>query len=218
MVPGLFLSDEEIGEFVYALDKNNTGYIEYDVLESKLDEVHEELIPESKEYQSREDDQRHAFLRSVMGTEEARISRTDFSNTVRGWSVPSLNPEAQAEAHHGYYMRSMPWGRRFRAYWSVQGREVMFIAVVASMQVAFGTWQLVEYLATPKYRHVGQSRQFLATSAHSWLGIWMGTHLFQSMCRSFVSCAFSPLWGPQLLTFIADILLSSFSYFPCPDI
>jgi hypothetical protein len=217
MVPGLFLSNEEIEEFVHALDKNNTGYIEYDELESKLDEVHEELVPEPKEYQSREDDQRHAFLRSVMGTEETRISRADFSNTVRNSNVPSLNPEAQAEAHHEHYMRSMPWGRRFRAYWSVQGREVMFIAVVVSMQVAFGTWQLVEYLVTPKYRHVGQSRQFSTTFAHSWVGIWMGTHLFQSMCGSLVSRAFSLLQVPSL-SLITDIPLSSFSSFQCRDI
>lgn len=157
MVPGLLLSDEEIEEFVHDLDRDNTGYIEYDALESKLDEVHEELVPEQKEHRGREDEQRHAFLRSVMGTEDTRISRADFSNTVKAWNVPSLNPEGQAEAHHEHYMRSMPWGRRFRAYWSVRGREVMFIAVVVSMQVAFGTWQLVDYLRAPKYKHVGSS-------------------------------------------------------------
>ncbi|TVY53411.1 putative respiratory burst oxidase-like protein [Lachnellula cervina] len=153
MAPGIFLSDEEIAEFARALDKKNTGYISYDELERKLDEVYAELLPESKEPQSREDEQRHTFLRSVMGTEQTKISRTDFSNTVRGWNVPSLNPGAQAEERHEHYMRSMSRGRRFRAYWSVQGREILFIAVVVSMQVAFGTWQLVEYLVTPKYRH-----------------------------------------------------------------
>jgi dual oxidase len=168
MVPGLYLSENEIDEFIRDLDKNDTGYIDYDLLEGKLDEVHEELVSKSKEYQSRDDDQRHAFLRSVMGQVmenvrdeggdfegTARIPKEDFSNTVRGWNVPSLNPEAQAEAFHDKYMKSLPWSRRFWAYWSVQGREVLFIALVVSMQVAFGTWQLVDYLTKPQFRHVG---------------------------------------------------------------
>jgi dual oxidase len=156
MVPGLYLSEEEIDEFIRDLDKNGTGHIDYDLLESRLDEVHEELVSDSKEYQSRNKDQRHAFLRSVMGTgETTRIPQEDFSNTVRHWNVPSLNPEAQTEAYHEYYMKSLPWSRRFWAYWSVQGREILFIALVVSMQVAFGVWQLVEYLTKPQYRHVG---------------------------------------------------------------
>ncbi|TVY82692.1 Superoxide-generating NADPH oxidase heavy chain subunit A [Lachnellula suecica] len=153
MVPGLYLSEDEINEFVSELDKNDTGYIQYGDLEAKLDEAHEELVPDPKEYQTREEEQRHAFLRSVMGTKEARISRTDFSNTVKRWNVPSLNPQAQAKAHHEDYMKFMPWGRRFRAYWSVRGREVLFVALVVAMQVAFGTWQLVGYLTIPQYKH-----------------------------------------------------------------
>lgn len=194
MVPGLFLSDEEIEEFVHDLDRNNTGCIEYDVLESKLDEAYNELIAEPKGDPSLEDEQRHAFLRSVMGTEDRRIPRDDFSNTVRAWNVPSLNPEAQAEAHHEHYMRSMPCGRRFRAYWSVRGREVMFIAVVVAMQVAFGTWQLVDYLRAPKYRHVGN----LNCSSRRWLtltGVWLGAYSLQSVRWSFVSCTLSLLLG-----------------------
>jgi dual oxidase len=193
MVPGLYLSEEEIDEFIRDLDKNDTGSIDYNVLESKLDEVHEELASDSKGYQSRDYDQRHAFLRSVMGTEETRIPREDFSNTVRDWNVPSLNPAAQTEAYHEFYMKSLPWSRRFWAYWSVQGREVLFIALVVSMQVAFGMWQLVEYLTKPQYRHVGSPRRAQWTITHSLPGIWMGTHPFQSVCRSLVCYLFSSL-------------------------
>lgn len=188
MVSGLYLSEDEIDEFIRDLDKNDTGYIDYDLLESKLDEAHEELASDLKAFQSRDYDQRHAFLRSVMGTGETRIPRQDFSNTVRDWNVPSLiNPETQAEAYHEHYMESLPWSRRFWAYWSVQGREVLFIALVVSMQVAFGVWQLVDYLTKPQFRHVSRPRRFLPDTAHFLSGLRMGTYLFQSLCRSLVS-------------------------------
>ncbi|KAF4631951.1 hypothetical protein G7Y89_g6177 [Cudoniella acicularis] len=152
-----YLSEEEIDEFVEDLDRDSDGFIDYDEVEAKLDEVHDEIAPEPKphnlNHDSTEGAQRHAFLKSVMGTEEQRISRADFSNTVRSWNVPSLDPDKQAEQDHDEYMKSMSWGRRLRAYWSVEGREVMFIALVIALQIAFGTWQLVEYLSNITYRN-----------------------------------------------------------------
>jgi len=156
MIPGPYLSEEEIDEFIRDLDKNDIGSIDFDLLESKLDEVHEELVSNSRDYQSPDDDQRHAFLRSVIGTKETRIPRQSFSNIVRGWNVPSLNPDAQTEASCEHYMKSLPWSRSFWAYWSVQGREVLFIVLVVSMQIAFGLWQFIAYLTKPQFRHVGK--------------------------------------------------------------
>jgi len=151
MADGQSLSDQEIEEFLVDLDKNNNGYIEYDELEHKLDEVHKEIAPEPKPHNlhhaDREDDQRHQFLRSVLGTDKNRISRADFVQTVKTWGVPSMVPEKKD------YTRSMPWGRRLRAYWSVRGPEALFVSLVVSMQIAFGTWQLVKYLAEMQYRH-----------------------------------------------------------------
>ena len=153
-----YLSEEEINEFLDDLDKNKNGFIEYDEVEHKLDEVHKEIAPDPKphhlHHEDREDAQRHEFLRSVMGTDQNRIPRDDFARIVRKWKVPSMNPDKKAEEDHKAYMKSMPWGRRFRAYWSVEGPEVLFILLVLSMQIAFGTWQLVKYLTEMQYRHV----------------------------------------------------------------
>lgn len=41
--------------------------------------------------------------------------------------------------------------RRVRSYWAVHGPEVTFIALVVSMQLAFGIWHLVKYLTGEYY-------------------------------------------------------------------
>ncbi|KAI4843497.1 hypothetical protein E4T44_06708 [Aureobasidium sp. EXF-8845] len=46
----------------------------------------------------------------------------------------------------------MSYARRLRAYWEVHGPEYGFLALVVSMQLAFGIWQLVKYLTTSPYR------------------------------------------------------------------
>lgn len=155
-----FLSEKEIEEFLNDLDKNNNGYIEYDGVEHMLDDVHKEIAPDPKphhlHHEDREDIARHQFLRSVMGNNKNRIPRQDFANIVRGWKAPSMEPDKKAEEGREQYMKSMSWGRRLRAYWSVQGPQVLFIAVVIGLQIGMGTWQLVKYLTETQYRHVSK--------------------------------------------------------------
>ena len=150
------LSDKEISEFLDDLDKNNDGYIAYNELEKKLDEVHEEIAPEPKphnlHHKDRNPEERHQFLRSVLGTQEERISRDDFTTVVKGWKVPSLEQDKKVEKDEKDYFKSIPWGRRMRAFWEVRGPEVLFVGLVVSMQIAFGVWQLVKYVSDPKYQ------------------------------------------------------------------
>ena len=159
MAQDQYLSEKEIDEFLNDLDRNKNGFIEYDEVKHKLDEVHKEVAPHPKphhlHHQDRDDAQRHEFLRSVIGTDRNRTPREDFAGIVRGWKVPSTDPDQKVEEDHKQNMKSMSWGRRFRAHWSVEGPEVLFIALVISIQIAFGTWQLVKYLTEMQYRHVG---------------------------------------------------------------
>ena len=48
-------------------------------------------------------------------------------------------------------MKSLPIWRRLRVYWAVKGPQVGFLALVVSLQIAFGTWQLVKYITDPRY-------------------------------------------------------------------
>lgn len=152
-----FLSDEEINQFLDDLDSNSNGYIEYDEVEHKLDEVHRELAPEPEPHNlhhaDRQDDERHLFLRSVIGSDKDQIPREEFANTVRGWEVPSLKPSQKAGENHDEYMRSMSWGRKFRAVWSVRGPDIIFLLIVITLQAGFGVWQLTKYLGKTEYRH-----------------------------------------------------------------
>ncbi|KAK0102425.1 hypothetical protein ONS95_006045 [Cadophora gregata] len=155
-----FLSEKEITAFINDLDKNNNGHIEYDEVEFKLDQVHKELAPEAKphnlHYKEKDEAQmhrRHAFLRSVIGTDKNQIGRDDFANIVRGWKVPSMEPDKKAEDEHKEFMKEMGIGRKIRAWWSVRGPEVLFVGMVVGMQIAFGTWQCVKYVTQMQYRH-----------------------------------------------------------------
>ncbi|KAL3420613.1 FAD-binding domain-containing protein [Phlyctema vagabunda] len=156
MAKGQYLSEKEIDEFLSDLDNNNNGVIEYDELEFKLDEVHKEIAPEAKphnlHHKDRDNTARHTFLRSIIGTDKNRIPRDEFQATVKKWNIPSLDPDKKAEVEHEEYMRQMGWGRRIKSHWNVDGPEWLFLGLVVSMQIAFGTWQLVKYLTEVQYR------------------------------------------------------------------
>ena len=155
---GQYLTDKEIEEFLDDLDNNNNGEIEYAEVEFKLDEVHDEIAPKAQphnlHYKGNNDEQRHKFLRSLMKSDKERISRQDFKEIVKTWKVPSMHPDKKTEEDHKEYMKKMNIGRRIRSYWSVQGPQVVFLALVVSMQIAFGVWQCVKYVTVIEYRQV----------------------------------------------------------------
>jgi len=150
------LTDKEIKEFVEDLDHDNNGYVDYWELEKKLDEVHKEIAakpqPHNLHYQSRSNDPRHDFLRSVLGTKEERIPREEFEKSVKNWGIPSLEQDRKAAEEEDSYVRNLsPW-RRLRSYWAVRGPEILFLFLVLAFMLAFGIWQLIKYITSPKYR------------------------------------------------------------------
>jgi dual oxidase len=153
------LSDGEIDKFLGELDRNANGCIAYSEIEQKLDEVHEELAPNPQphnlNYKDRDDEERHVFLRSLMGSyeKEQEIPTKDFKEIVKSWKIPSLEKDRKDEKDEKDYVKKMPIGRRFRAYWAVDGPEYVFVGMVVAMQIAFGTWQLVKYVSDMQYRH-----------------------------------------------------------------
>jgi dual oxidase len=157
MAKDQYLSQKEIDEFLDDLDHNKNGYIEYDEVEKKLDDVHKEIAPTPKphhlHHEDRDDEQRHKFLRGLMATNKTRMPRKEFGEIVKTWNVPSMHPEKNRDEEHNSYMKSIPLGRRIRAFWNVRGPEVLFMVLVIGLQIGLGTWQLVKYLVGP-YTHV----------------------------------------------------------------
>lgn len=164
-----FLTDDEIQQFLEDLDHNNDGYINYAEVEHKLDQAHDELVPQpgtrhllhrrkpslsdDAVHDSPDDRARHEFLHRMMGSHDAdRIPRREFAELVREWRIPSLNQAKKDEEDEQKYFHRLPSWRKVRAYWAVHGPEICFIGLVVSMQLAFGIWQLVKYLTTEKYR------------------------------------------------------------------
>ncbi|KAL8990914.1 MAG: hypothetical protein Q9169_007999 [Polycauliona sp. 2 TL-2023] len=150
------LRDHEIQDFIKDIDFNNDGYVSYKEIERKLDLVAKELDPEPKKHHlhhhERKASDRHAFLRSVLGTDKDRIPNDEFRDKVRDWNVPSLEQDSQTDKDASDFLKALSWSRRLRAWWSVQGPQLLFLAAVVAMQLAFGIWQLVKYLTTPPYR------------------------------------------------------------------
>lgn len=150
------LNDDEIKQFLDDLDHNNDGTIAYDEIEAKLDAVADEVQPDAGRYNDQEHhrlvkDQRHQFLRSIIGSDAKRIPRDEFAKRVREWRIPSLQQEKDEEKSDADYLHKMGLGRRLRSYWAVHGPTIMFMIVVVGMMIAFGVWQLVKYLG-PAYR------------------------------------------------------------------
>lgn len=150
-----FLTQDEIDDFVTQLDRDNDGCVSYTELEQKLDQVYKELQPEPKvhnlHHSSRKDNQRHEFLRSMLGTEKDKIPADDFKKIVRTWQIPSMEQEKQTEKDELEYLKNITWARKLRAMWEVEGPEYCFIAFVVSAQIALGVWQCVKY-AEPQYQ------------------------------------------------------------------
>lgn len=154
-----YLSDDEIQQFIDDLDHNDDGFIDYKEIEQKFDQAHQELVPKphahhiiKRGHDSHDKDARHVFLRSMMGSDADRISRQEFADIVRQWNIPSLTQAKKEEEDEKTYFRRRPGWRKIRAYWAVHGPEVAFLALVISIQVAFGVWQLVKYSMAPEYR------------------------------------------------------------------
>ncbi|WWC72805.1 uncharacterized protein I206_106769 [Kwoniella pini CBS 10737] len=148
------LSEDEIITFLDDLDHNNDGNIQYSEVEAKLDQVNDELTPNPKTYNinhpSKEDAQRHAFLRSILGNDDV-ISRERFAERVRGWGIPSLKQELKEENAERKYMKTIGTWRRFRSWWAIKGPEIVFLALVIGSMIGFGLWQCLKYALESRY-------------------------------------------------------------------
>ncbi|WVR06404.1 hypothetical protein IAU60_003435 [Kwoniella sp. DSM 27419] len=150
------LSDDEIQSFLDDLDHNGDRRISYEEMEAKLDAVHEEIAPVAQahnlHHESKADEARHAFLRSLIGVEAGSIPREEMEARVREWRIPSMKQESEGEEAEQEYLRRFTLTRRFRSYWSVRGPEIVFIALVVSMTLAFALWQMIKYITQTQYR------------------------------------------------------------------
>lgn len=147
------LNDDEIDELLDDIDENGDGFISYSDIKRKLEQAHDELVsqPNGHHVMSRDSDtfDNHALLGGVMGPDQPEIPRDDFARIIRQWKIPSLQQVKRKEDEEKSNYKRLPSWRRFRAYWTVHGPEVIFITLVVAMQVAFGVWQLVKYLSSP---------------------------------------------------------------------
>ncbi|KAH7413720.1 FAD-binding domain-containing protein [Phaeosphaeria sp. MPI-PUGE-AT-0046c] len=150
-----YLTDEEIKKFLDDLDHDNNGNIDYWEVERMLDQVHKEIAPKAQPHHlhhaSRGDEDRHEFLRKVLGTREDRIKRDKFAESVKRWEIPSLEQDRKEAKEEDDYLKHLSIFRRARAYWAVKGPQIAFLALVASFQIAFGVWQFVKYLTSAQY-------------------------------------------------------------------
>src|ERR1700712_2519607 len=107
-----YLTEKEIDEFLNELDHNNHGIIDYSDLESKFDETHREVAPESQLLSPNSkkteinNGQRHAFLRSMMTTAKNKIPRDELKEIVKGWKIPSKERDQKAMEEHQNYLKS----------------------------------------------------------------------------------------------------------------
>ncbi|KAB8343023.1 hypothetical protein FH972_022617 [Carpinus fangiana] len=169
------LSDQEIEDFFRDIDRDNDGFVTFDELEAKLEQVHEELEPndvkphqlhhperrfggKSKDVEKAEGDPEHdglvAFLHALMPGCKERVDKDDFIAHVKSWNVPSQKQTTSEEedSKDDDYEKHLSWRRRVRAHWSVQGPKILFISFVIALQLAFGLWQGIIYIKNQEVR------------------------------------------------------------------
>ncbi|KAF2756097.1 hypothetical protein EJ05DRAFT_90161 [Pseudovirgaria hyperparasitica] len=186
----VFLKDEEVDEFVKSLDKNSDGIIDYSELERKLDHIHDEIVPKPLSHHlnhgDRDEQDRHDFLRSIIGSDKNAIPVAEFKNIVRSWNVPSLEQDKEAAKEEDNYLKRMSWYRRFRVWWAVEGPEYLTLILVVSIQVGLGVWQMVKYITQTQYRDaLGWGVVLAKTCAGSLYGTMF--FLLLSMSRYFTT-------------------------------
>lgn len=151
------LTESEILSFLSELDRDSDGCISYDELQHKLDEVSRELQPEPLNHHLTapgRDEQRHEFLRSLMGTDKNSIPTSEFKGIVASWQIPSLAQEQARQAEDAAYLSRISWARRLRAQWEIHGPEYVFLAFVIGCQIGLGVWQGVKYATGEQYQAV----------------------------------------------------------------
>lgn len=151
------LTETEIDSFVSDLDRDSNGSISYRSLERKLDEISQEFLPSPRNHNLHapgRTDQRHEFLRGIIGTKKDAIPVADFKNIVKSWKIPSLAQDEKREEEDMAYLRKIPWARRFRALWEIHGPEYVFLTIVVALQVGLGVWQGVKYATGARYQAV----------------------------------------------------------------
>jgi hypothetical protein len=79
MAEGQYWLERETDEILNELDKNNN---EYEQVQQKLDQVHQDIAPDPKPHhlydENHGDAHRHTFLRGTMSTDKNRFSRMDY--------------------------------------------------------------------------------------------------------------------------------------------
>lgn len=159
------LSDDEINKFFDALDANKNGSVNFEELEAKLRQVHEELAPDPQKHHlihperrdaekglTNEADGLHKFLCHIMPGSSTELNREEFVKHVRSWNVPSQKGAKDAHKEDVEQEKKIPFRRRVRAYWAVHGPNIIFLAIVIAFIVAAGLWQCMIYVTNPGAR------------------------------------------------------------------
>ena len=176
------LSDEEIEKFIGELDVDKDGNVSFQELEKRLEDVLKELAPEPQEHHinhpkrrrsekkthtgterdpekgeahHREHDGLHAFLCSLMpDCDHTVIPKEEFKQRVKTWNIPSQKQNSSEDENQQMqaYKKNLTFYRKARAYWSLRGPRALFACFVGAMILAFGLWQLMEYINKPDVR------------------------------------------------------------------
>jgi len=105
--------------------------------------------------QHREHDGLHAFLCSLMpDCDHTAIPKDEFKQRVKSWNIPSQKQNSAEDEKEQMedYKKNLTLYRKARAYWSLRGPRALFACFVGALILAFGLWQLMEYVNKPDVR------------------------------------------------------------------
>ena len=108
------LTEQEIDQFIDSLYQDDDGCFSYAEVEQSPDAAYEEPAPDADldhlHRPSRKDEDRHEFLRQLIGKEKGRIPAADFRIIVQSWQIPSLEQDKYTAHDEGDFLKAGPAG------------------------------------------------------------------------------------------------------------
>lgn len=96
----------------------------------------------------------HDFLCRLLPGSGDSMTKREFFRQVRSWNIPSPDQAVKESKDNDArrYYSSLPWSRRWTAWWSVRGPEMAFLAFALVMILSFSLWQGLKYALNKRAR------------------------------------------------------------------
>ena len=156
------LTDDEIIQLFSELEDDDSGVITYANVKTKLEAILPGSAPNTHRLTQRfsrpspqaavTDPKILCILSEYYPKHRQPLTQERFIHLVRSWEIPSRSVSTTLDGQKTT-QSPVPLWRRMKAWLSLEARQIVFVAFVVALQIAFGVWGLVMFLNKKEARH-----------------------------------------------------------------